>query len=130
MALTDAQSLDVRRFLGYGSINYGDIDRVYSVLIWRGMSTVTLTAKLANLSPAEEAVVVSYLTILTALEQAIVDAGGDLDTLSAGPWKANPNEIAQRTSLFNQKRRDLAGFLGFIPGPAIGGGLGIQLIRA
>jgi hypothetical protein len=124
--LTDAQRLDVRRWMGYPSLGADEIDYVR----WTSRySSMTLTQRLEALTSAEETMLVDkYLTHLETLEGALLSASANLDTDTAGPWKANPREITQRTSLYNKWRRDMCGFLGFEPGPALGSG-GISIVR-
>lgn len=128
--LTDAQKTDVRRWLGYSIASENEP----VILSSTALARVTLTARLDSLTAAEEVVLITtYLDRLATLETDILGASANLDTLVAGPWEANPREVAQRTSLFNQHRRDMAAFLGFAPGPALGGagsmGGGLRLDR-
>ena len=60
-----------------------------------------------------------YLATLRALEQAVVDASGNLDTAQAAAWSRNPTEIADRMSLFDDWRRRLCAFLRVPPGQAL-----------
>ena len=124
MALTTAQRVDVRRFMGYSvsgdSTSFPYRELVYSAVSYMGLS---IDYRLDHLLPEEETVVVNvYLTNLTALEAAIVSASDNLDTDQAAVWTHNKREVADRTALFNQKRRDLCAFLGFKPGPTLGAG--------
>lgn len=124
--LTDAQKLDVRRWMGYPSLEADELDYVR----WTSRySSLTLTERLDALTATEETTLVAaYLTPLATLEAAILTAADNLDTLEAGPWKANPREVQQRTALYKQVRRDMTAFLGFRPGPALGDG-GMTLVR-
>lgn len=127
MALTEAQRVDCRRWMGYPTLNPGQFDYVRSLTSW--LDGVSLTVKLEALTDAEETVVVTtYLAKLATLETAVTDSASNLDTQAAGPWIANPREVAQRTALFRQVRRDLCDFLGFPPGPHLGSG-GLTIIR-
>jgi hypothetical protein len=116
MALTDAQKTDVRRWLGYPVVDeYEPIT----------LGQVTLNERLDNLTTPEETVLTAtFLEPLATLETAILSAGENLDTEIAGPWTARKDEVTQRSSLFDKWRRDMAAFLGFKPGPALGGGAG------
>ncbi len=130
--LTDAQKLDVRRWAGYAMVGDGTIsdyaDPVDSASL--GGNTLTLAEKLDALTAQEEAVLTdTFLTNLATLEAAILTSAANLDTLEAGPWKANPTEVSQRTRLFDQWRRDMAAFLGIPPGPGLGGGGRLRLER-
>jgi hypothetical protein len=127
--LTDAQMLDVRRWMGYPSLSDGELDMVR----WNPNSrtSMSLTERLENLTATEETTLTdAYLTPLAALEAAILSAADNLDTKVAGPWQSNPQELTQRTGLYNQWRRDMSAFLGFAPGPALGSGRGVYLERA
>jgi hypothetical protein len=116
MALTDAQKTDVRRWLGYPVVDEYEPTT---------LGEVTLSERLDALSVHEETVLTdTYLANLATLETAILSAGENLDTEIAGPWTARKDEIAQRSALFDRWRRDMAAFLGFKPGPALGSGSG------
>ena len=126
--LTDSQKVDVRRWLGYPTLNTGTTDYVYSAYGVYG--TVSLDHKLDALTVSEGSVLIAtFLTVLATLESAIPASADNMDTQSAGPWTSNPREMAQRTALFNKWRRDMAAFLGFAPGPGLGAG-GMTLVRA
>ena len=127
--LTDAQKVDVRRWLGYATQNPGESDLVYTRRSENSLYSVSLTDKLDGLTSVEEtSLTTQYLTPFATLEAALLGASGNMDTQIAGPWTANPREVAERTGLYNKWRRDMAGFLGFEPGPALGDG-GITLVR-
>ena len=82
-----------------------------------------LRGKLAGLTASEEATLTTrFLAPLAQLEAALLGASDNLDTAIAGPWTANPNEVSARSRLYDQWRRDMAAFLGFAPGPSLGGG--------
>ena len=125
MALTSAQRVDVRRYMGY-SVSGDATSSPFRELVYSNVSYMGLSIdyRLDHLTADEEAVVVNaYLGNLTNLEQAISDASENLDTDAAAVWTHNKNEVRDRTSLFNQKRRDLCAFLGFKPGPSLGDGI-------
>lgn len=129
--LTDAQKVDARRWMGYPTLNPGYPDTVYTVRGDRMQPLLSITQKLANLTESEESVLVNvYLTPLTSLEAAIVTVGDNLDTDAAAVWKRNVNEQADRERLFDSVRRRMCAFLGFKPGPELGGGGGLNLVRA
>jgi hypothetical protein len=131
MALTAAQLTDVRRFMGYplnGTTMQitNDQDLVYGYF---GMVVMSLQQRLTTLSASEESVLINtYLTPLYTLETAVVGAGDNLDTDQAAVWTRNRTEVSDRTKLRNQIRREMCGFIGFAPGPALGNGAG-QVIR-
>lgn len=125
--LTDAQQIDIRRWMGYPSLGADELDSVR----WTSRySSMTLTQRLDALTSAEEvSLTTAYLEPLATMEAAILAAAANLDTESAGPWTANKREVSQRRALYNQWRRDMCAFLGFEPGPALGAG-GMTLVRA
>ena len=130
MALTSAEQVDCRRFMGYSvsgdSTSYPYRELVYSNVSYMGLS---IDYRLQHLTSDEEAVVrTNYLANLYTLEAAIPAASSNLDTESAAVWKHNANEVADRVGLFNRWRRELCGFLGFAPGPALGN-TGLRLTR-
>lgn len=122
--LTEAQRVDARRFAGYpafgtGSSAFGN---------WRFFqSSGLLEFRLTNISDQEATVLFGYLADCTALDAAIVTSGANLDTDSASVWTHNKNETKDRTALFNQRRRDIATFLGVPPGPGLSGG-GVRIV--
>lgn len=131
MALTDAQITDVRRYAGFQLSGTPALtannDIAYLVFGTRQMS---LVERLNSLSASEEAVLVNtYLTNLAMLETAIVSASANLDTDEAAVWKHNRNEVADRDRLFDSWRRRMCGFLGIAPGPGIGSGSQVSLVR-
>jgi hypothetical protein len=123
--LTAQQMVDVRRFAGYpllGDTTADDSrDFAYS---WVSPGTwQTLQHRLTNLRPEEEQVLVNtYLTNLYTLESAIPNAAANLDTDQAAVWTRNKNEVADRTKLLNQWRREMCAFIGIAPGPFLGNG--------
>jgi len=122
---TAAEITDIRRFCGYPSL--GAAGYFYPVEIGG-----TLQASLAQLSDAEQAVVrTKYLAVLPGLETAIETAGANMGTDVAAVWTRNRTEAADRRALYNAKRRDLCGFIGVPPGPALaGGGISGGVLRA
>lgn len=131
MALTDAQMVDVRRFAGYQltGTTMAITDEQDLVYTWFGMVAMSLHKRLTSLSATEESVLIAkYLTPLNALEDAVVSAGGNLDTDQAAVWTRNRNEVSDRRGLFNSKRRDMCEFIGIAPGPILGRG-GVSISR-
>ena len=53
-----------------------------------------------------------YINILNGLWNAFGTASQNLDTLSAGPWRARANEIGYRMSLYRMHQQALSDFLG------------------
>lgn len=123
--LTDAQMVDARRYAGYSLVGDTLVDD-RSDLAWGVVGPIlwqTLDHRLRNLSAAEEAVMTNLLTVLNGLEKAVTDSSENLDTAQAAVWTHNPNEVRDRTKLYNQQRRSMCGFLGIRPGPALGDGV-------
>lgn len=136
MALTDAQKVDVRRWAGYPVSGDASVV-VYSDPVYfhagprDGLNALTLEGRLDHLTEGEETVLVNvYLTPLTALEAAIPTVGDNLDTDVAAVWKRNVNEQSDRERLFKSVCRRMCAFLGVPPGPGLGSGNGISLVRA
>jgi hypothetical protein len=129
--LTDAQKVDVRRWMGYPTLNAGYPDTIYTVAWDRSQFPVSITEKLANLADGEETVLIEkFLTPLESLEAAILTVSDNLDTNVAAVWQRNTNEQADRERLFDSVRRRMCAYLGFKPGPELGGGGGLNLVRA
>lgn len=117
MAFTDAEKTDIRRFCGYPAYGAG----AAGFQSWRFYQAYgTLEYRMNNLADAELAVVRRQLGTLSALEAAIPEASGHLDTNGAATWERNPNEPRDRQRLFDDMRRRLCGFFGLPPGPALG----------
>jgi len=113
---SDGQKADVRRFCGYPAYGAGAV----GFNSWRFFQAYgTLEYRLNNLAPAEIAVTLQYVATLATLEAAVPPTSDNLDTESAAAWTHNPNELRDRTALFDSWRRRLCGFLGVPPGPAL-----------
>jgi hypothetical protein len=113
---TDAQKTDIRRFCGYPA--YGatpDGNMGWRFFVAYGL----LEYRMNNMSAAEMAVVLNYLTTLYALESAVPSASDNLDTDAAGVWTHNKSEIGDRLRLFDEWRRRLCSFLGVPPGDGL-----------
>ena len=123
MAFSEAEKTDIRRFCGYPAHGVGGLLQGWRFYQVYGL----LEYRLLWLSGSEEAVARHYLTTLSALERAVVEASGNLDTDQAGAWTHNRAEVRDRTRLFDDWRRRLSGFMGVPPGPALGTG-GIMLV--
>ena len=117
MPLTDAEKTDLRRFCGYPV--YGAEPGVMQT--WRFYQAYGLLEfRLNNLSDAELVIARRYLGTLTALEFAVPQSAGNLDTDAAAVWTRNRDEVRDRTRLFDDWRRRLCRFLGIVPGPGLG----------
>lgn len=124
MAFTEAERADIRRHCGYSAYGSG----AEGFQGWRFHQAYGLMEyRLNRLSGAEEAVARQYLATLAELEAAIPQAGAMLDTDEAAVWKRNRHELRERTSLFDDWRRRMCGFLGLPPGPALRDG-GVRLV--
>ena len=122
MALTSAQMLDVRRFAGYQAASTVSPLAPHNDIIYQsyGMVIMSLYTRLTTLDADAEAVLISkFLEPINTLEDLILTASDNLDTDSAAVWSHNKNEVRDRTSLFNQKRRDMCAFLGMKAGPSL-----------
>ncbi|SRR5579859_229837 len=126
MALTDQQLADVRRYAGYpqvGANHTVDASRDFSYGwtlpgVWE-----TLESILTNLRPENETTLINiHLANLATLEQAIYGTTANQDTAVAGIWTRNPQELAERKSLYRYARLELCSFLGVAPGPMLQGG--------
>lgn len=131
MALTDQQMADTRRWAGYPMLADTIVSDTYDWAygsVYTGVFQ-TLNHRLTNMRPEEEAVLVNtYLTNLATLEAQIPASGADLDTNVAAVWERNPNQVADRTDLFNLWRRNMCAFIGVAPGPGLGDG-GVRVMR-
>lgn len=124
---TDSEKVDIRRFCGF---------QAFGAAATQGFGARFMTHyglleyRINNYSAAEEDVVrTTYLANLGPLETAIFGAGANLDTDEAAVWKHNKREVADRTALFNQVRRQLCAFIGIGPGPGLqAGGGSIELV--
>lgn len=114
-----AERTDIRRYCGYPAYGAG----ASGFQGWRFFQAYGLLEyRLSNLAPAEEAVARGYLAQLAPLELEIPATGSRLDTAEAAVWTRNPQELRDRTRLFDDWRRRLCGFLGVPPGPGLGDG--------
>lgn len=111
MALSDAEVVDLRRFLGYPA------DPTPNTL--PDALTVRVTA---GISPSLEAVVRNKLFALTAAEQALADSYAGLDTQQAAVYVRDLDELTRRTDHMRILRMDLAAMLAVETGPWLGGG--------
>ncbi len=119
MAFLENQLVDIRRFCGYPVYGVG----ATGFQGWRFFQAEGLLEyRMQNLAPAEEAVVLTYLTQLYSLEANVTGVADRLDTAKASVWTRNPQELRERAWLFDDWRRRLCGFMGVPPGPALGDG--------
>jgi hypothetical protein len=111
--LTEAEKTDTRRFCGYPALAGQAAFQ----------QSAPLEFRLAHLSASEAAVLRDMLATLRGLEQAIPASADNLDTAQAAQWSRNPNEVRDRTMLFDNWRRRLCDFLGIPPGAGTRGGV-------
>jgi hypothetical protein len=115
---TDQQKTDVRRHCGYPAYGAGPIGNMG----WRFYTAFgALEYRMNNLSPAEETVVLNYLSQLNQLEGAVPPASENLDSDGAATWQHNKDEVADRLDLLDRWRRRLCAFFGVPPGEGLGG---------
>jgi len=114
--LTDAERVDIRRFMGFPAYGSGPtLDpffrtfAMYPDLEWR----------LSNLQPGELVVIRARLAALYTAETGLESVGDNLDTASASVWVHNPREFADRVAFFDGLRRRLCQFIGIGPGPEL-----------
>jgi hypothetical protein len=113
---TAAEITDIRRYCGFPA--FAAFGYIFGA---SGMANLDL--QIAGMTDTEQAVVrTKYLPVLAILEAAVTDAGANLDTDVAAVWTRNRSEVADRTALYNAKRRELCGFFGVKPGAALAGG--------
>lgn len=129
--LTPQQQADARRYMGYpmlGDTTPDDRSDVAYAQVTSGRYQ-TLAHRLNTLRVEEELIVASFLITLAGLESGIARAAENLDTDKAAVWQRNRSEVADRTRLYNQWRRQLCGLLGIAPGPSLGDG-SARLVRS
>jgi hypothetical protein len=118
-AFTDQQKVDIRRYCGYPFLGDGVIVFPFP---WIMREYLALETRMANITPTEAAVVVTYLESLAILEAAIPAASSTQGTQSAAVWTRNPNEIRERKMTYDLWRRELCGMMDVPPGPNLSRG--------
>lgn len=114
--LSQAERVDVRRFLGCSVRGYGATMDPFGRWF---VDDPTLEWRLSNLSTDELPILREKLADLRILDRAIVTAGEGLDTAQAAVWKRNPAEMTERSRLYAERRADLAAFLGVPTGSGL-----------
>ena len=115
--LSNAERVDVRRFCGYPAYGPGNS----SFQSWRFFQAYgMLEFRLTNMVAEELQVVRLYLSNCYILEAAIPAATANIGTAQAAVWTRNPQELRDRTQLYNAYRRQFCGFFGVPPGPDLG----------
>lgn len=118
MSFTNAEKVDVRRFLGYEAYGAGPS----GFQGWRFFQAYGLVEfRLNNMAAEEETVVrTTYLSPLKQLELAILGVSSNLDTDKAAVWTHNKDEHADRERLYRSWRIKFCNFLGVPPGRGLG----------
>lgn len=112
----DQQKTDIRRYCGYSAYGASPSGNMG----WRFYTAYgQLEYRMNNLSPAEETVVLNYLTTLNQLEAAVPASSPNLDSDSAANWTHNPTEVRDRLRLLDEWRYRLCTFLGVPPGEGL-----------
>jgi hypothetical protein len=125
--LTDAEVVNIRRWMGYPLASAAGVETVYTP----GPPRIMFADRLDALTSIEEDTLRDqFLTPLAALETGVLGTADNMDTKIAGPWTANPDELGERNRLYTQWRREMCAFLGFAPGPSLGSGGGAFLVRS
>lgn len=107
MALTAAETVDVRRYAGYPAAGSPPADDALAVA-------------LAGLSAEGESVIrTTFLPALAAIEIGLTGSSSILDTAKAAVWERNPAELVERALLYRTQRIALCRFLGVEPGPGV-----------
>ena len=119
--LSDAERVDARRFMGYTVYGSGNSGAGFSG--YRYFQTYgEMEFRLTNIGPSELVVLRAKLAELSTLDAAIATAGNTMGTAQAAVWTRNKTEARDRKALFDDRRRELCGFMGVPPGPALGNG--------
>ena len=114
--LTDAQTVDVRRFCGYPAFGSGADGNAG----WRFYQAYgALEYRMINLSVDEVTIVANMLVTLNGFEASLAGSISDLDTDAAGSWTRNRDEVKDREAMLALWSRRLCAFLGVPAGPAM-----------
>jgi hypothetical protein len=114
MAFTNAERVSIRKFCGY-------CVRTTVGLTLEG-EYGNMEYRLDVMDDDEVAEVrTSFIVKLQTLEDGILGSADNMDTQQAAVWTRNPKEMQERTSLYNALRIRLCGYIGVVPGPAMGG---------
>jgi hypothetical protein len=110
---TDVQIAQIRYYAGYTAY------AAFGYILSPGMAT--LDTQLANMSDAEQAILVNtFLAVLPGLETAIDSMSGTLGVAVAAVFTRNVDEQSERNRQFNMKRRRMCAYIGCEPGPELG----------
>ena len=114
--LTDAEKVDIRRFMGYPAYGSGPtldpFDRTFAMY-------PQLEFRLNNLQQGELSVIRARLAPLYTAENGLEAASANLDTDRAAVWFHNKDEVSDRSAHLDGLRRRLCQFLGIGPGPEL-----------
>ncbi len=123
--LSDDEKAAVRGYCGYPPYGAGNS----GFQGWRFFQAYgTLEFRMNNLAPAEYQEVRGRVTEIQTLDAAVPQAGANIDTDEAGPWKHNKNEVADRQKLYRLRRMELCRALGIDPGPAMGSSNSMSMV--
>lgn len=125
--LSDAERVDVRRYLGYPLYGIGNTGAGFSGYRFF-VSYGQLEYHMNNLGAAELAVLRAKLAEIAALDLAIAASAARLSTDQAAVWRRNRDEVRDRRDLFKDRCRELAAFLGVPAGPANSRGGSIAMV--
>ena len=111
--LSDAQKVDVRRYLNFPLFGGVPVQAFGQRFFqWYG----TLEFRMGNMSAAEEGVVTGiFLANLNQLESDLFSVRANVDTEQAAVWKRNAQEFAERRAIFEYWQARLGEFFGMPP---------------
>lgn len=117
--LTEYELVQIRRMLGYtalGGVNSGEQS-------WRFFQQYGFNEwRFKNMAPEEYGQIRIQLEDCLRLERDIYGSSENLDTDQAAVWTRNRSEVADRQRLYAWARKQLCGFMGIPPGPALQSG--------
>jgi hypothetical protein len=107
--LTDAQTADVRRHLGYP--NYASDDDT-SAPYYRLAALEALNYRLDHLRPEEAVFVTAQLKAINTAYANYIAAQANLNVLSVSVITNNPNEMSMRRGVYVSLCKDMASWIG------------------
>lgn len=117
MAFTDAEKVDIRHYCGFPAYGVAPLANFWMRSTYEsGQIEFVMRA----LSADEESIVINeYLPTLKQLEADIPNTRLNIDTAQAAVWHRNPNELAERVTLYTFWRKRLCRFIGSYYGPEL-----------
>lgn len=112
--LSDQEKEDVREFCGYPL--YGNGTVIFPAP-WVNRYWLALETRMDTAQPGEYQNIRYKLSVLYPLDQAISQASATLNVATAAVFTRNPQELKERTRLFNYYRLRLCQFMGVPAGP-------------